>query len=202
MSTIIIGIWLQVASWKILRRLRRCWKLWAFTFTIYHRCTKFQNCFRFYLFQSWDKELAELAQLNVMKCTMKHDRCHKTERFNFSGQNIYKQTSTSSCFSVDEEIKGSVKAWFDEHHQSSSDDIPSYTKKPNRAIGHFTQVVKDDSNFVGCAMIQFERKNLCTTIVTCNYAKTNMIGEPVYVAGEAASKCEKKSEKFSALCSL
>lgn len=36
----------------------------------------------------WDNELAELAALNVKQCDMNHDKCHNTDAFKLSGQNL------------------------------------------------------------------------------------------------------------------
>jgi hypothetical protein len=37
----------------------------------------------------WDSTLAYLAELNVKKCSMKHDACYKTDKFKYPGQNLY-----------------------------------------------------------------------------------------------------------------
>jgi hypothetical protein len=37
----------------------------------------------------WDSSLAYLAELNVKKCSMKHDACFITDKFKYPGQNLY-----------------------------------------------------------------------------------------------------------------
>lgn len=37
---------------------------------------------------SWDATLAQLAELNVRQCEMKHDECRSTNDYRYAGQNL------------------------------------------------------------------------------------------------------------------
>ncbi|EDW07790.2 uncharacterized protein Dmoj_GI14664 [Drosophila mojavensis] len=39
----------------------------------------------------WDAELTRLTELNVKQCYMEHDACHNTEKFRYSGQNLFNE---------------------------------------------------------------------------------------------------------------
>lgn len=74
----------------------------------------------------------------------------------------------------------------------------------SKQIGHFTQVVRDKSMKLGCAITSFSSadKQFKNIYLVCNYSMTNMIGKPVYVSGRMASKCKSgPSKRFRGLCS-
>lgn len=71
----------------------------------------------------------------------------------------------------------------------------------NEAIGHFTELVKDTNNFVGCAALTTELDGAVQKNIACNYAVTNFIGEPTYTSGKTASKCKHGTNpQFKGLC--
>lgn len=72
-------------------------------------------------------------------------------------------------------------------------------------IGHFTVMVNDKNDAVGCAIIRFQRKMYDGYVYkyhyfVCNYGYTNMRNEQVYEPGRAASKCKKTNPHFKGLC--
>lgn len=67
-------------------------------------------------------------------------------------------------------------------------------------IGHFTVMVNDKNDAVGCAIIRFQRNVYKYHYFVCNYGYTNMRNEQVYEPGQAASKCEKINPHFKGLC--
>lgn len=71
-------------------------------------------------------------------------------------------------------------------------------------IGHFTTMVQDRSDYIGCSIIRFLKSNGFTVqLMACNYALANMIGEPVYVTGLPASKCwSGLNPEYTFLCSI
>lgn len=136
-----------------------------------------------------------------MRCEFEHDKCFKTTAFPYSGQNIYEYSAWPDCPNVDEQIRASVKSWFDEYKDATSADIAKYPRSTQKDIGHFTQIVKDDSARLGCAMIQYKKDDWCQVSVTCNYAKTNIIDRPIYKTGAAtASACASVSSRYTGLC--
>lgn len=74
----------------------------------------------------WDKELADLAELNVKKCDFEHD-CHNTPRFEYSGQNLYMSYFTpGSTYNHTHELARSVENWYDEIKESDASKIKRF----------------------------------------------------------------------------
>lgn len=73
-----------------------------------------------------------------------------------------------------------------------------YRKK----IGHFTLLVSDRVQRVGCAAAKFlDKKNIYHFLMTCNYDFNNVNGEAIYKTGKPASKCgHKPNRRFENLC--
>lgn len=71
-------------------------------------------------------------------------------------------------------------------------------------FAHFTQVVRDEAYKIGCAISRFSdpinKKPL--SLITCNYAVTNLATFPVYEEGDAASGCKTGPHpNYPGLCS-
>lgn len=72
-----------------------------------------------------------------------------------------------------------------------------------RTIGHFTTMVNERNNRIGCAILRFtDNRNVQATLLVCNYAVTNVINNPVYRGGSPASECVSgRNSVFQNLCS-
>lgn len=70
-----------------------------------------------------------------------------------------------------------------------------------KAIGHFTVMVNDKNNAVGCAMIRHQENGFKYRYLVCNYGYTNILGRPVYEKGPTGSKCSKRHPVYEGLCS-
>lgn len=73
-------------------------------------------------------------------------------------------------------------------------------------IGHFTQIVRDQSYKIGCSISQYVEQKAGRTwyavYYVCNYAVTNIINYPIYEQGAPASKCKTgNNAKYPGLCS-
>lgn len=69
-------------------------------------------------------------------------------------------------------------------------------------VGHFTQLIWESANRVGCALSQSKYLGWYTTWLACDYSYGNMIGSPVYEVGPAATKCSSAPDpKWKGLCS-
>lgn len=151
--------------------------------------------------QTWNDELAYLATLNVMKCQFGHDSCFSTTEYPYAGQNIYSASSWPNPPDTDKTITTAVDKWWSEYKDAKASDVKKYPDWTPKMIGHFTQVAKDNSPQVGCGMIRFKQSNgYWKVFIACNYAFTNMVGEPIYVAGKTGSKCKKMSANYQGLC--
>lgn len=79
----------------------------------------------------WSSELAQLAELNVKQCVMKHDECHNTKDFKHSGQNLAYTRWINMQMSVPKVINRQIKAWFNEYKICPPAFVYKYQKKTN-----------------------------------------------------------------------
>ncbi|CAD7087250.1 unnamed protein product [Hermetia illucens] len=148
----------------------------------------------------WDDELAYLAALNSITCKMEHDECRNTWRFKYSGQNLARRYSKPNIYTPRDIIVASIDGWFNEYKITTMADIRNY-QSSSRMIGHFTVMMNDKNNRVGCALTKHSPHGGAEYYFACNYASTNVINKPVYKEGRAASKCTTGTNHlFSGLC--
>ncbi|KAH8288182.1 hypothetical protein KR054_008152 [Drosophila jambulina] len=153
----------------------------------------------------WDSELEQLASLHAKRCQFAHDKCRNTPRFPFSGQNIGYFWIGREFKSHSRRMKSFVINWFREYQDANQTFINSYHPHPQgKKIGHFTLLVSDRVQRVGCAGVRFlePQANRYQFMLTCNYDYNNIFNEPIYQAGPPGSKCpqHRVSEKFPGLC--
>ncbi|XP_032581966.1 antigen 5 like allergen Cul n 1 [Drosophila sechellia] len=150
---------------------------------------------------AWDTTLAQLAAYNALQCRMAHDECRNTNTYRYAGQNL----SILFTRSVDVAVflRQRIAAWFDENRDASSGDMENYQMRGGPPIGHFTTMVNERNNRVGCAIARFtDANNVQATLLACNYAVTNVVNNPVYRAGTAASECTTgRNSNYPNLCS-
>ncbi|XP_037723395.1 antigen 5 like allergen Cul n 1 [Drosophila subpulchrella] len=150
---------------------------------------------------AWDASLAQLAAYNALQCRMAHDECRNTNTYRYAGQNL------SILFTRNVEVavflRQRIAAWFDENRDATSADMENYQMRGGPAIGHFTTMVNERNNRVGCAIARFTDSNgVQATLLACNYAVTNVLNNPVYRAGPAASECTTgRNSNYPNLCS-
>uniref|UniRef100_T1GFN0 SCP domain-containing protein n=1 Tax=Megaselia scalaris TaxID=36166 RepID=T1GFN0_MEGSC len=136
----------------------------------------------------WDDELAYLAELNLRKCHLSHDKCIHTYRF------------------LDDIIETALNGWFREFNfiDSSFIDRPPLGRSDLVRWGHFLEVVLDRNTHVGCAVMTFtERQYEGYYIIrmACNYAALYDGSSPIYVKGQPASNCAFGSNpQYPGLC--
>ncbi|KAH8303301.1 hypothetical protein KR059_006124 [Drosophila kikkawai] len=153
----------------------------------------------------WDSELEQMAALHAKRCQFAHDKCRNTPRFAFSGQNIGYFWIGREFKSHSRRMKSFVINWFREYQDANQTFIDRYHPHPQgKKIGHFTLLVSDRVQRVGCAGVRFlePQANRYQFMLTCNYDYNNIFNEPIYQAGPPGSKCpqHRVSEKFSGLC--
>ncbi|XP_055606866.1 antigen 5 like allergen Cul n 1-like [Uranotaenia lowii] len=152
----------------------------------------------------WDAELATLASINAKQCVMKHDSCRNTVVYKYSGQNLASYGTTASTVNATAQLISMIGNWYKESANANPQFIDAYpSAAPPAVIGHFTQVVKDISDRVGCGMTTWKENGWNNLLLACNYARTNILGEATYVKGTTASKCTTgKNTQFPGLCSV
>lgn len=145
---------------------------------------------------SWCEDLSYLAQLNVMKCQSLPDRCHSTKRFAHSGQNnaLFIYGSGKADYSDAYIIKKQIENWFSYRKYASAEMMTSFPDQlPIKKVVQFIIAVHENNTHVGCAAVRFSLDLYTHFILTCNFATSIVIGEPVYIAGrKAADACKKR----------
>ncbi|XP_029730501.2 antigen 5 like allergen Cul n 1-like [Aedes albopictus] len=151
----------------------------------------------------WDPELAYIAATNARRCVFGHDRCHNTATMKYVGQNIAIKSYYGMTFSNEELLTGFINNWFSEYKVTMPHHIASYPATyRGPTIGHFTQMVSDETSRIGCAMVSYKRGNYINKLFVCNYGLTNIINHPVYVAGNVCSRCNSGcNSQYPGLCS-
>lgn len=137
---------------------------------------------------AYDDNLQHTAQCWTIQCVMGHDKCRRTEQFEFVGQNFF-WSSDTNC-GTEEMLKVALKGWYDEVTSATE----SCLKKYDGCSGHFTQMVWAETTHVGCGRVSWS--NGCT--IVCNYGPAgNKLAAPTYEPG--APTCE-TDPKFTHLC--
>lgn len=72
--------------------------------------------------------------------------------------------------------------------------------KFRKQIGHFTIMINDKNNAVGCASTKYYSNGNYYRYLVCNYGFTNVLTRPVYEDGATGSKCTKRHPVYKGLC--
>ncbi|CAG9807637.1 unnamed protein product [Chironomus riparius] len=149
---------------------------------------------------AWDSELAQLAELNVRQCEMKHDHCRSTDNYPYTGQNLAETTIYSIYPNINTIIVYNINAWFDEYKLTNQTQMSSCCQDGS---GHFTQLIQYRTIAIGCALAIFTNQDTKTDLMACNYSFGNILEYPVYIAGPAASTCANGNDKvYKNLCQI
>lgn len=153
----------------------------------------------------WDDTLQFLAEKHVSHCHFAHDQCRATAQYPYSGQNIFFEATLGHTPNATGAIERGLEGWFEEHRIAKPSVVDLLTGDQAKAF-HFTVMVSDKNNRVGCAMIQYqwpENKELFDAfMLTCNYQYTNIMQQPLYKKGPACSGCGtlQCNSNYKALC--
>uniref|UniRef100_A0A6B2E6B5 Putative conserved secreted protein n=1 Tax=Phlebotomus kandelakii TaxID=1109342 RepID=A0A6B2E6B5_9DIPT len=160
----------------------------------------------------WNDNLAYVAAQHVKHANFEHDQCRSSAQFPFSGQNLAIIYSSIPIRNYTQTVIEHIDLFFDEvsivrDSMMSCIDVFTAYNPPCIEAGHFTVMVKDVNNAVGCAMAKFKAiysgRSLFTVLTTCNYGHTNLISHPIYARGTSCSACAsvgKSCEKTTKLC--
>lgn len=70
-------------------------------------------------------------------------------------------------------------------------------------VFHFTQIVHDISDRIGCAISRYMENDWYVSYIVCNYAVTNIQDRSIYTAGETASECTTGThDEYDGLCGV
>ncbi|XP_037714988.1 antigen 5 like allergen Cul n 1-like [Drosophila subpulchrella] len=139
---------------------------------------------------SWCEELSHLALLNVQTCESLPDKCRSTERFAYAGQNnaIFSYSGAETEYTDAELIKEQIENWFAQRSNASPEILASFPEElPSKDVAKFTISVAEKNTHVGCAAVRFSRDFYNHFVLTCNFATSNIVGQPVYTPGEKST---------------
>nr|XP_016997449.2 uncharacterized protein LOC108057627 [Drosophila takahashii] len=152
----------------------------------------------------WDLELSHLAEFNVQDCTMKSDECRNTKKAIYAGQTVGYRALKGKIPELEDILKDITGMWMRENSGTSMLDIMKY-KEPEKGPPkyNFVQMVLENAEFVGCAILQQTHNAWLQIFFTCNYGHAPVVGEPVYENGQTAGKLCKTgvNHDFVHLCS-
>lgn len=136
-----------------------------------------------------------------MQCKMAHDQCRNTAKFKYAGQNLGYRANSKEFEGTSSFLNNVIWAWYNEIKDAKSSDIAKCCGNVSK-IGHFLQIIQDHATHVGCAVSQYTNGKMKSLLLACNYSYTNMMSQPVYVTGSAASGCGNsgKNSKYTSLC--
>ncbi|GAB0087271.1 venom allergen 5 [Sergentomyia squamirostris] len=155
---------------------------------------------------NWNDELAKLAEYNVRTCIFDHDECRATNACPFAGQNLGWVASWPNVVDENFVIKNITREWFYEYRFASQENTNNYTVGlvNGEQIGHFTALIHEKSDKVGCAVSRYSTLNKQKNeyLVACNYCYTNMKYERTYTPGIPCSQCNsgKCGQVYKGLC--
>ncbi|XP_017848329.1 antigen 5 like allergen Cul n 1 [Drosophila busckii] len=145
---------------------------------------------------TWCEELTHLALFNVKTCQSLPDKCRSTERFAYAGQNnaIFSYSGAETEYSDAEIIKEQIEKWFAARINASPEILSSFPQElPNKSAAQFTIAVSEKNTHLGCAAVRFSKDYYNHFVLTCNFATSNIIGQPVYTPGDkATSGCKNR----------
>ncbi|XP_037957406.1 antigen 5 like allergen Cul n 1-like [Teleopsis dalmanni] len=153
----------------------------------------------------WDDELAYIATIHTRQCMIQHDRCHNTQRFKYSGQNLA-YCASSNRMTISEVITQGCDSWFDENALVTDKENFNVKYTPDmHEFGHFSVMVNEKVSRLGCNVAYCtDDKFPYQYYLTCNYDYTNMIDHKIYESDEIGNRCNEYEAElgliFSHLC--
>lgn len=150
----------------------------------------------------WDNTLQYVAEKHAAYGEFKHDACRATPAYRYSGQNLFISMSSINNINVDSAVSKACVSWFDEIKIANPALVDKFLMD-HLAAGHFTVMVNDKNNFLGCAASTFKYqssgRSWFSIMLTCNYQYTNMLNSATYVRGTPCSSCT-CSQTYRNLC--
>ncbi|XP_043654006.1 uncharacterized protein LOC122620557 isoform X1 [Drosophila teissieri] len=151
----------------------------------------------------WNSELAYLAAFNVRDCVLRHDECRNTNFTQNAGQTVGYRGIKGKVPELEDTLRDIIAVWMRENAGTSMVNIMKYNEPE---IGtpkyNFIQIVLENAEFVGCAIVQQSRNGWLQTFFTCNYGNAPVVGSPVYESGQKAAEACKSgvNPKYVHLC--
>ncbi|XP_031624787.1 antigen 5 like allergen Cul n 1-like [Contarinia nasturtii] len=139
----------------------------------------------------WDNELAKLSLLNAKQCRFHYDKCRKTVRFPYSGQNVGIDRETYKYRAVNQSIYRITLKWFSQFELADAAAMNSFRvpADPKKRFHNFAAIVHDRQTHVGCAAVKFRKKRFYYFYLVCNYAMRVLPRRQIYETGVPYTGC-------------
>ncbi|EDW55099.1 GM10892 [Drosophila sechellia] len=151
----------------------------------------------------WNSELAYLAEFNVRDCVLRHDECRNTKFTQNAGQTVGYRGIKGKLPELEDILRDIIGVWMREKAGTSMVTIMKYADQESHSPKYnFLQIVQENAEFVGCAIVQQSRHGWIQTFFACNYGHAPVVGSPVYESGQkAAESCKAGTNpKYAHLC--
>ncbi|KAJ6637146.1 Antigen 5 like allergen Cul n 1 [Pseudolycoriella hygida] len=132
---------------------------------------------------TWNDELAHVACFNAKTCVFAHDSCRNTDAHPYAGQNLAIVGQSQGYKPFREAYEDLHNQWFMEHQYCDMRNIRHFQNRatrPGQQIGHFTQMVSDNVDQVGCCVSMFTKNRMKFVYIVCNYSYTNISNRAIY----------------------
>merc|ERR1712179_495988 len=145
----------------------------------------------------WSSELEKIAQRWADNCEFKHNK----NRGENIGENIAWSANSliQDKTAVENEVLAMIQRFYDEVVKFNSKDINPF--KFAKSTGHYTQLVRADTDEVGCGLVYYKDGGMNDVSLVCNYKVAGNVrtGE-MYRVGEACSACQANQSCNDGLC--
>merc|ERR1712121_328867 len=159
----------------------------------------------------WNDELAEIAQRLADQCRSgRHEESRKLDGRRV-GQNLNRLVQTGG--NMDEMSEyfakrvtiGGIQNMYDEVRHWNPRNINPFRGQEGPVIGHYTQIAWADYSEIGCGLTAYRKGGTLVADVACNFwIGGNFVlkphGVPMYLEGEACSKCPAGTTCEDGLC--
>lgn len=142
----------------------------------------------------WNDELAKIAQRWADQCPEYHDENRMSPDFaDEPGQNM---ADIWTSYEADVDLEQRIGDWYAEIEHFPSQNVDSFSEDgATGVIGHYTQLVWAETEYVGCGLINYKDQDqpdlMFRYTLVCNYYPPgNVLELPVYNAGSTASECD------------
>ncbi|XP_053458673.1 cysteine-rich secretory protein 2-like [Nycticebus coucang] len=136
----------------------------------------------------WNAEAATNAQKWANKCTLEHSNPEERKTTTKCGENLYMSSDPTTWSSA-------IQNWYDE---SQDFEYGVGQKYPNRAVGHYTQLVWYSSFRVGCGIAYCPNQESLKYYYVCHYcpAGNNLSKKNTpYQQGTPCASCPDNCDK-------
>ncbi|XP_017846840.2 allergen Tab y 5.0101 [Drosophila busckii] len=137
---------------------------------------------------TWNKELADIAEYNVRKCSMHKDRCRNTKNHQKVGQLVAYRGLKGSTPVIIDILNDLLNLWFSEQTATTMNDIANYNGPDGKPKNGFLQLILEGATSVGCAALQQAKNGWLQTFFTCNFENAPVAGKPIFTTANTAGE--------------